>query len=455
MKKLLLMALMLCLSMGLLVVPSHTRATQAQTQVEITFIHIFGDPDDIRGQVVQELATQFMAQRQDIKVNIQTSPISGDYSSLLESVLRAADQGQAPHVVQLDEGATQFAVDSGKFIKITDVASEAQLAEIDDFLPSVLNFYKVEGNLWSVPWNSSNPLLYYNKDIFEAAGLDPEVAPRTFADVLAMCETIMSSPAAPPGGCINFPLTSWFPENWVAMQNALLVNNNNGRDGRATEVFFDSEAMLNVMTWWKELADRDFYNYSGQTGGPAYEPEGRAFLSKQFAMHINSTAGLSNFIFYSDLLRWELGVAPLPIPTEEATTGLVSGGGSLWLSTGHPQEEIDAARDFIFFMTSAENIAYWHKQSGYFPNRTGAIEMLEAEGFWEENPFYYVSVKQVIDTQDTPATSGSVIGPHDQVRNFLDRAVQSIIDSGEDPLLALQAAKIQADQALADYNANR
>jgi sn-glycerol 3-phosphate transport system substrate-binding protein len=440
----LLVALILVVSL----VPGHTETglSSAQENVEIVFVHTFGDENDIRQQVVQALADEFMAEHDNVTVEIRTG---ADYDEIFETTLLAAEQGDPPHVVQLDEGATRRAIDSDRFVKITDMATEEQLAAIDGYIEPVLNFYLIEDEMWSLPWNSSNPVLYYNKTMFETAGLDPNSPPATFDEMLSACEAIMNSELELEG-CVNWPLTSWFPENWIAMQGALLVNNGNGREGRPTETFINSPEMLNVVEWWGEMADQGYYKYTGVRAD--YVGEAGAFITQQFAMHINSTAGISNFQYYADLLRYNLGVAPLPLPNPDADLGTVNGGGSLWLTDGHPTAEMEAARDFMFFMTNDENIAEWHKATGYFPNRTGSVEMVEAEGFWEENPAYFVAVEQMLETEPTLATAGAVIGPHAQVRTFIDQAVQSVIDGGEDPAEALDAAKVQADRALEDYN---
>lgn len=423
---------------------------QAQAQIEIRFVHTFGDSQDIRGEVVNELVARFMEQNPNVVVKIETA---ANYDDVFERVRLDYSQGNPAHVVQLDESATQRAIDLDMFVRISDpnVSTPEQIAQLSDFLEPVRNFYTVNGEMWSVPWNSSNPVLIYNKNIFEAAGIT--APPTTFDEMLAVCEQIMSSPAAARlDGCINWPLTSWFAENWVAMQGGLMVDSNNGREGRAYEVFFTSPEMMLVVNWWKQMKDLGYYNYTGKRGD--YNGEGAAFITQKYAMHINSTAGISNFESYAGRLRYEIGVAPLPRPYAEANQGTVNGGASLWLTKGHSQEVQDAARDFIFFMTSTENIAYWHKNSGYFPNRQSSIDLLLAENFWEENPFYYVAVEQLINTVPSFATSGMIVGPSEQLRAAFDGAIGAILDNGADPMTALSNAKDEIDLALYDYNFN-
>lgn len=447
-KKIFLLAILAALLGGVVAGLQPTRSTQAQGKIEITFAHIFvDDGNDNRGQIVQALADQFMAEHPDIQVNIESTTTS--YRDIFNNTLLAAEQGNPPHVVQLEEGSTQLAVDSTYFVKITDIATDEQQAELADFLPQILNFYTISGEVWSLPWNSSTPLLYYNKTLFEKAGLDPTSPPKTFADVMAACDVAMNA-GLNFAGCINWPMAGWFPEIWVTMQNGLLLNNDNGRSGRATESYLNSPEMLTVVQWWKELADKGYYIY---TGSPEdYVGEATSFITQRLPMHINSTAGLANFIRFANTLGYELGVAPLVIPNEEATQGVYTGGGSLWVTGGHSDEEIAAARDFVFFMTRTDNNILWHKETGYMPNRFTSLDVLEAEQWFEANPFYRIAVDQLLNTVVSPATAGPVLGPAAEVREYLIKAIQSVIDQGEDPAAALQVAKDAADAALQDYN---
>lgn len=417
--------------------------------VEITFVHIFGsDPEgDNRAAIIQQVAEAFMAENPNVTVNVQSSSTS--YEETFNNALLAAEQGNAPNIVQVEEGFTQLAIDSGYFVAISDVASEEQLASLEDVLPTIRSFYNVGDTTWSVPWNSSNPLLYYNKTMFETAGLDPETPPATFADVVAACDSLMNSELE-LSACINWPMVSWFPEQWIAMQGGLFVNNENGRAERATEVLFDSPEMLKVVEWWKQLDDAGYYTYSGAIDD--YNGEGIAFLSQQTAMTINSTAGLALFIRFSGIQGFGLGVASLPIPDEDATNGMTVGGASLWLSAGQSDAELQAANDFIWFLTNTENDILWHQGTGYIPNRMSAIEQLTADGWFDENPFYRVAVDQLANSNENPATAGGVVGPASEVRSYLLDAFQSIIDGDADPLEALQVAKSRANEELEAYN---
>ncbi len=421
--------------------------------IEITFVHIFGEVDneeditDVRIAVIQSIIDDFMAENPNVVVRSRST--STDYVEVFNNALAAAEQGLAPHVIQVEEGLTQIAADSQMFIPISDVATPEQLASLDDFLPQVRDYYNVGDDIWGIPWNSSNPVLYYNRGMFEEAGLDPDSPPRTFAEVLEVCEAL--SAALPDlQSCANWPMVAWFPEQWVSMQNVLIADNENGRTARASEVFYDSDEMLLVANWWKEMADRGFYSYTGSPSN--YTGEAGLFITRRTAMTINSTAGLTNFISLSERFGIDLGVGRLFIPNEDATNGVTVGGASVWLSAGHSDAEIEAARDFVFFLTNTENNIRWHQGSGYFPNRVSALEQLEADGWFDENPFFAVAIDQLRESEVNAATAGAILGPSAQVRGFLIEAFQSIVDGGQDPLEALQTAATRGTAELQAYN---
>ena len=167
-------------------------AVSAQETVELTFVHIFGGEQDSRVEVLRAIADEFEAANPGVTITLQ-SP-STDYTEVFNAALLSASQGDAPTIVQVEEGLTQLAADSTFFVPVGSLASAEQLASLEDVLPVVRNYYAIGDDIWSIPWNSSNPLFFYNKNFFRAAGLDPDVPPATFADVTAACAIVASKP---------------------------------------------------------------------------------------------------------------------------------------------------------------------------------------------------------------------------------------------------------------------
>ncbi len=450
---------------GLLWVLLSAMTVTAQTEpVEITFVHIFGGEGDTRGDVVKAIADDFMAENPGIIVNVESTSI--DYVELFNGALLAAEQGQAPEIVQVEDGLTQLAIDSGYFLPIGELASEEQLASFNsDVLEVVRNYYNVDGTLWSIPWNSSNPIMYYNKSMTDALGIEISgTEPLTFDQITAICSGIMAAKEAIPTltACINWPISSWWVEQWLAMQNAFYADNDNGRSGRATEVYFDSEPVLKIINWWDAMAEAGYYTYSGSPND--LNAEGVFFGSGATALHFNSTAGITLFVAGFQAAGLELGIAPLAIPDETATNGVTVGGASVWVTSGHTDAETQAAVDFIFYLTKTENDIRWHQGSGYFPNRNSSLEILTTGGYidaatgkevsWFETfPFFRVAIDQLANSGNTPANAGPVIGPSADIRNTLVQGIQSVVDGDVSPEEAMAAAKAAADAILADYNA--
>ncbi len=413
---------------------------QDDEQITIVMSHAFGD--ERRQAWVQDVADAFMAENPNVEIELR---VASSYRDALNGALLAAEQGDPPHIVQVFEVGTQLALDSGIFIPASSVASEEQLATLEDVIDPVLDYYTLAEDVWSLPWNSSSAILYYNVEMFEQAGI--EEVPQTYSEVLEVCDVLMNADLGLQA-CIGWPMHSWMVEQWMAEQDALLANNDNGRNGRATETYLDSDAMKNIFNWWKELADRGWYTYTGQLED--WNGSDAIFTGQQVAMHITSTADLLNIISAGEEGGFTAGAAMLPVPDER--NGVVIGGASVWLTGGHPQEELEAAVDFILFMTNTENMVSWHKTTGYYPIRYSSIEALEEEGWFEEEPRFSVAFNQLTQTKESYATAGALLGTFLETRTIIEQAAQSVVDGGESVDAALANAKAQADQALADYN---
>ncbi len=428
-----------------LVIPFAVTTAQDDT-IEIVFSHAFGDEN--RQQLVADVIAAYEAEHPNVQVTAISNP---SYRDTLNGAILAAQQGNAPHIVQVFEVGTQLALDSGIFIPVSSVTDAEQLADLDDVIAPVRNYYTVGDDIWSLPWNSSNPILYYNRDIFEAAGLDPDNPPSTYNEVLATCDVLMEqADALGLQGCIGWNMHSWFVEQWVAEQGALLANNNNGRTARATDVMLDSGAMMNIFNWWKELADNGYYIYTGALED--WNGSDALFTGQQVAMHITSTADLVNINEAAVEAGFQMDTGLLPIPDSAERHGVVVGGASIWLTADHPQEELEAAVDFMIFLGNTQNSVNWHKGTGYFPIRYSSIDQLEAEGWFDQNPFFRTAFDQLTNTVEGYATSGALLGNFLEVRTIIEEAAQSVIDSGVDPLEALTEADARADESLAAYN---
>ena len=431
MKRILTLALVALLSMA-----------TAQTTIE--FWYAFSDAprsgwiDDRIAEFNEQLAEQGL----DYEV---TGERKGSYRETLQAAVLAARQGNPPHLVQLFEVGSQLAVDSGIFKPIGEVGGIDESAYIEP----VINYYTIEGEVNSIPFNSSSPILYANMQLMEEAGLDPNALPGTFGEVLDACEAIDA--AGLDANCITFPLHGWFFEQWMSEQNALLANNGNGRDARATEMLLNSEAGLRIGQFMADLAAGGYYSYTGTfedwSGSEAI------FGNQESVFFITSTADAGNITRAAADMGFDVKTGLLPIPDGVDRNGVVIGGASVWLTEGHSDEELEVARDFVLYMTNAENMVSWHKLTGYYPVVNASVDLLEEEGWFEAEPNFAVAFDQLLDTKANQASAGALLGIFGEVRTIVEEALQRIYN-GADVEESMNQANEEANARLAEYNAN-
>ncbi len=416
---------------------------RSHAAVEITFWHAMTGNNQ---KNVTALVDAFNASHSDIHVTEQNK--GSTYNDALNAVIAASQQKQGPNVAQIFDLGTPLAIDSGFFTPVESLLTADQLKQIQgDVAGPILSYFTVNGKLNSLPWNNSNPLLYYNKDMYKAAGLDPEKPPTTWQELQEHCAKLMAANVAP--NCISMQIYGWFFEQWMALQGAELANNGNGRSGRATETNLTSDAAKNIMTFWKELADKKYWVSTGklEDGTGARQ----IFASKQAAIVIDSTGSLGGLRQNAKDSGFELGTGFMPANAKVDRVGVIIGGASLWVGAGHSEEENKATITFLMWLLAPEQMSAWHQGTGYLPITKGAQALLEGKNWFKENPGQKTAVDQLNAAKSTSATAGALMGPFPQIRTIVDQAIQAVT-TGTSVDDALKEAKSKADQALADYN---
>lgn len=423
-------------------------AAGAQDKIEIKFWHIFQDENRLTWS--QDVAAAFNEQYPQYNVVIEAFE---NYEVLLQTTQQALEQGTAPAIVQYFEIATQFARDTGYFKPIAEALNGRDEVvgipvNFDDIIAPVSDYYTLDGQFTSMPWNSSSPILYTNTALLELAGL--ETPPATWQELEAACETLLAAEGGPEY-CVAWPNHGWFFEQWMAQQNAEIVNNGNGRDARATEVNLTSQNAIEIMEWWKSMYDRGYYYYSGtQRDWTSVE---QAIQTGQVAFAITSSADARNITEAAAENSIELVTTRMPYNANYEWTGNLIGGASLWLLNDLSPEVEDGALAFLLFLNNTENAASWHQATGYLPIRLSSVELLEEQGWFEENPNFYTASDQINNSTVTPATRGGLFGTFAETRNIVTQAIEDLMLAGGDVTERMTAAKAEADALLADYNA--
>jgi sn-glycerol 3-phosphate transport system substrate-binding protein len=380
-----------------------------------------------------------------------------DYESLFSAAALAFEQGTQPAIVQYFEAATQDARDANldsvpQFKSVQEAFGDSTEVNglpvnFDDFVDIVRAYYTLDGSYTSFPWNTSSAIMFSNMDLLNEAGI--ETPPATWEEVEAACAAVMALPDA-PANCITWPNHGWFFEQAVAMQGADLVNNANGREARATETLVNSPEAVDFVQWWKDLQDAGYYIYTGVQRD--WTGTYNAFVAQDVAMMIYSSSDTSVITSDAEAAGFDAVASFYPHNQDVEYVGNLIGGASLWLSNNLAPEVEEGALTFLLFFTNTENAAAWHQLTGYIPITKSAVEMLEAEGWFEENPNSAVAGEQLAQSEATSATAGAIVGAFPAIRDHVTNAIEQVLVNDRDVTEALTEAKELADETLEEYN---
>ena len=429
--------------------PAEPTATLAPPKSEgitkITFWHSMGG--DIGGKAIPQMVNDFNSSQDQCYV---VYTYQGSYDDSLNKLKAGLQSGDTPTVIQLFDIATRLMVDLKVATPVQNYIDKENY-DVSDLEPNVLAYYTVDGKQYSMPFNSSTPMLYYNKDMFKAAGLDPEKPPRTFDEVAEYARKLTQKDSSGKTTVYGaaFAIYGWFFEQFLAVSGGYYVDNNNGRDGLATKATFNSPEGVAIMDWWKSMYDEGIMaNYGRKTVDTR-----NAFLAGQTAMFIDSTAVLRGMMDGA-AGKFEVGTAFLPRPNEEAykNAGTVIGGGSLWIINNRPQAEQDCAWEFIKFQSSPPEQAYWQTMSGYFPIRKAAYDDPLSVEWRTTYPQFQTAIDQLHAAPNNRVTQGGLIGVFPTARQTIEGAMEEILAGQATPQEALDKAADTVTQAIQDYN---
>ena len=349
--------------------------------------------------------------------------------------------------MQVYDIGSRFMIDSKAVVPVQKWV-DAEKIDLKVYEPNLLAYYTVDNKLYSMPFNTSTPILYYNKNMFKDAGLDPAKPPKTFDEVAAAAAKLTVKDAAGkvtrPG--ITIAIYGWFFEQLMAVQNAFYANNENGRAAAATATAFNSPEGEKILSWWLGMVKS---GVAGNIGRKTADTQ-KAFIGGQTAMTIDSTGVLGDIVTGVGG-KFEVGTAFLPRP-EGAKGGVIIGGGSLWMLGGHPETEEKAAWTFIKFMTAEKQQAFWHINTGYFPVTLKAYDDADLKKHHEKYPQFKVAVDQLHGTPITRATQGALLGVFTQSRQEIETAIEQVLNNQASPKEALTKTAGIVNAAITRYN---
>jgi sn-glycerol 3-phosphate transport system substrate-binding protein len=413
---------------------------------EISWWHAMGGE---LGTKLEEVAAKFNESQSEYKV---VPVFKGTYAETLTAAIAAFRAKQQPTIVQVFEvgTGTMMAAEGAVYPVYKLMADQGEPFDPASFLPAVVGYYSdSEGNILSMPFNSSTPIMYYNKDVFQKAGLDPEVAPKTWAEMESFAQKIVDSKAAKCG--ITTEWMSWVQtENLSALHDKPFGTLENGFGGLGTEFTFNGD--LQVRHWGnlKKWSDSGLFQYAGPAGGADAKPK---FYAQECAIFMGSSASRAGVIANSK--DFKVGFAPLPYYDDviaEPKNSII-GGATLWTLNGRPDEEYKGVAKFFTYLSQPEVQADWHQFTGYLPITNAAFELGQKQGYYEKNPGSDISIKQITRGTPTPNSKGVRFGNLTQVRDVIDNEFEALLAGSKTAKEALDTAVESGNKILREFEA--
>lgn len=416
----------------------------AQAKVQIQWWHAMGGE---LGQKLEEIVAGYNASQDEYEV---VPTYKGTYPETMTAAIAAFRANQQPDIVQIYEvGTGTMMAAEGAIYPVYELMEDAgEDFDPKSYLSAVVGYYTdTDGNMLSLPFNSSTPVLYYNKDVFEKAGLDPETPPETWQDVVDYSKKIMESGAAECGFTSGW--ISWIQlENFSAWHNVplgTLANGFGGLDARLT-----ANGPVQVRHWanLKKWQDNGIFQYGGPVGGDNAPPK---FYSQTCAMIMNSSA--SRAAVLANAKDFEVGVGMLPYydDVEGAPQNTIIGGASLWVLQGKDEDHYKGVADFFSYLSSSEVQSDWHKFSGYLPITQAAYEFTKEQGYYKKNPGAEVAIKQITLNPPTENSKGLRFGNYVQIRHVIDQEFQKLLAGDKTAQEALDSLVERGNELIAEF----
>jgi sn-glycerol 3-phosphate transport system substrate-binding protein len=412
---------------------------------------------------MDEMAAAFNASQDAVVLNASNQGASYEEVYRKYTSAAAASTDQLPDIIYLEDTQLQAMADSGQVLP-AEACMEAAGYDLTNLEPAARSKYSVDDVFYPGYVNVSTPVLYYNKSHWEQAGLDPEDPPETLEELREQAEVIKEAGvSAKP---FSFKATRWFYETWLTGIGGEIVNENDGRDGLASEATFASDEATEFMTFLQEMTDDGLVNLFANTEG------GRdhylALLTQESSMLLEtSTASTTVAEFLGGSITAEQAGAEFDaasidlsviVPGTGAFPGIdspgrvfPSGGAFYMLNTSEPAEQA-ASWAFMEFMLQPENAKQWHLTGGYLPVVKAVQDEPEVQAFWEEDlagVLLQPAVEQLADAD--PDQPGPLIGPYPDESDEIEAAMEGILLNGEDVASTLGAAEDNVTEALERY----
>jgi len=424
------------LAIGAALLFGATQAAQAAT--EIQFWHAM---EAALGDRVNDIANDFNASQNQYKI---VPVYKGTYDQTLAAGIAAYRGGNAPAILQVYEVGTATMIAAKKaVIPVSQVFQQAGVKlDSNAFVPTIASYYSdaKTGQLISMPFNSSTPVLYYNKDAFKKAGLDPNTPPQTWDELAADAAKLKAS------GMVCGYSSGW--QSWIQLENYSawhaqpFASRNNGFDGADAVLEFNKPLQIDHIQFLANMVKQGTYTYVGRKD----EPNAK-FYSGDCGIITGSSGALANIRKYAKF-SFGTGFMPYDATVAGAPQNAIIGGASLWVLSGKDPAVYKGVAQFLAYLTSPAVAAKWHQDTGYLPVTKAAYDLTRQQGFYEKNPGSDTAIRQMLNKPPLPFTKGLRLGNMPQIRTVIDEELEDVWAGKKTPKEALDSSVTRGNDLL-------
>lgn len=404
----------------------------------VTFWHSMGG---VNGEAMDYLVNKFNEENTD-GITVE-AVYQGEYDDTINKLKSAQIGNMGADLVQIYDLGTRFMIDSGWVIPMQEMI-DADGYDVSQIEPNVAAYYTTEdGTMYSMPFNSSTPLLYYNKDMFDAAGITE--VPTSLPEIAEIGDALMNQGGAQE--VIAISIYGWYFEQFLCKQGLDMVDNGNGREAAATKVVFDENGgALNILNAWYDLYQQGYAPNVGRSGSDTATTD---FTSGKAAMMLGSTASLKQVLEDSGG-NFEVGTAYYPAVSPDDQGGVSIGGASLWALNNNDEKQAAATWKFIKFLISPESQAYWNAQTGYFPIVTAAQEEQAFKDNIAQYPQFQTALDQLHDS--APEYAGALLSVFPESRQIVETQIENMLNGSVTPEEAVDNMASDINDTIEEYN---
>lgn len=389
-------------------------ASAAQAQTEIQWWHSM---TAVNNEWVNDLAKDFNSRQKEYKI---VPVFKGGYDESMTAAVAAFRAGQAPAILQVFEvGTATMMASKGVVVPVGKVMADAgRKFDPKGYVPAVASYYTApNGQMMSLPFNSSTTVFYINKDAFAAAGLDASKPPTTWPEVALAAAKLKASGHKCP---LTIAWQGWTQlESFSTWHNTLLATKRNGLDGLDARLVVNSPLHVRHIENLANMAKQGLFVYKGRANIPE-----ASFVSGECAM-ITTSSGFYGNVAKNAKFKFAVATLPYYPDVPGAPQNTVIGGASLWVMAGRKPEEYKGVAAFFDYLSDPQVQSASHKRTGYLPITMAAFKATEDSGFYKQNPGTDTAVNQMI-RKTTDKSRGIRLGNYVQIRAVEDEELEQV-----------------------------